>query len=251
MPNNPPLHLLVTAGPTREAIDDVRDWGNIFTGKTGLDIARAFLDLGNVTLLTSNLEHARNFDGFSGSAGMMGVETFKSHADLNHLLEERMTGGDRVDVVAMTAAVADYKPDGSYQILERNPDPENPNLEMWVVENVSAGKVKSSYDQIAIRGTRTTKLVDRFRKDWAFKGLLIKFKLEVGLTNDDLIKVASASRLASDADMIVANTLAMARPADGTEGGGYMIDAHGPKWITRSQLAEQIKTWTAAKLAAK
>ena len=31
-----PRHLLVTAGPTREKIDQVRDWGNIFTGQTGL-----------------------------------------------------------------------------------------------------------------------------------------------------------------------------------------------------------------------
>src|SRR5215216_3635315 len=119
MPTPHTPHLLVTAGPTREAIDLVRDWGNIFTGKTGLDVARAFLDLGNVTLLTSNVDHAREFDGFSGKAGMMGVETFKSHADLNALLEERMTSGDAVEVVAMTAAVADYKPAASYQIVER------------------------------------------------------------------------------------------------------------------------------------
>ena len=30
------LHFLVTAGSTREKIDQVRDWGNIFTGKTGV-----------------------------------------------------------------------------------------------------------------------------------------------------------------------------------------------------------------------
>ena len=47
-------HCLVTAGPTREKIDEVRDWGNIFTGATGLEVALALLDLGDVTLLTSN-----------------------------------------------------------------------------------------------------------------------------------------------------------------------------------------------------
>ena len=66
-----------------------------------------------------------------------------------------MTGGDKIDVVAMTAAVADYKPAGSYQIIERKPDPKNPAIETWTVENVSAGKVKSSYDQIAIADTHS------------------------------------------------------------------------------------------------
>jgi phosphopantothenoylcysteine synthetase/decarboxylase len=244
-----PVHLLVTAGPTREKIDDVRDWGNIFSGKTGLDLALAFLDLGNVTLLTSNESHAREYDGYSGKAGMMGVETFRTHADLNALLEERMAGSgdsERVDVVAMTAAVADYTPAGAYRIVERKTDG---TRETWVVENVSAGKVKSSYDEIAIRGTRTLKLVDRFRRDWAFGGTLIKFKLEVGLSNEELIAVASASRLASDADMIVANTLAMARPKDGSEGGAYMIDPAGPVWVGRKELAPRVKMWVQQRLA--
>jgi hypothetical protein len=66
--------FLVTAGNTREAIDRVRDWGNIFTGQTGLDIARALLDVGNVTLCTSNLEHARAFAGATGRNGRLVIE---------------------------------------------------------------------------------------------------------------------------------------------------------------------------------
>ena len=69
-------HFLVTAGSTREKIDRVREWGNIFTGKTGLDIALALLDVGGVTLLTaSNTAHAAAYDGYYGKVGMLGVET--------------------------------------------------------------------------------------------------------------------------------------------------------------------------------
>ena len=32
----PAPRFLVTAGNTREMIDRVRDWGNVFTGNTGL-----------------------------------------------------------------------------------------------------------------------------------------------------------------------------------------------------------------------
>jgi len=246
-----PLHLLVTAGPTREKIDEVRDWGNIFTGKTGLDLALAFLELGSVTLLTSNEGHAREFDGYSGKGGMLGAEVFHSHAELRGLLEERMTSGDRVDVVAMTAAVADYSPRAVYRVVERreeNPKAEsrNPNggkgREMWVVEEVSAPKVKSVFDEIAVLGGRTEKLVDLFRTKWAFRGALIKFKLEVGLTDEELIRVASASRVASGADLMVANTLAMARPSGG-EGAAYLIDGNGAARVGRRELAGRIVGW--------
>src|SRR5271156_937522 len=117
----PPPHIIVTAGPTREKIDKVRDWGNVFTGKTGLDLALAFLNIGAVTLLTSNQTHADEYDGYSGKAGMLGVETFTTHAELQFLLEEPLASGDRVDVVPMTAAVADYKPAATFRIVERTP----------------------------------------------------------------------------------------------------------------------------------
>lgn len=237
-----PLHFVVTAGPTREKIDEVRDWGNIFTGKTGLDVAMALVALGNVTLLTSNLGHAREFDGYSGKGGMIGAETFATHADLRGLLAERMTSGDRVDGVAMTAAVADYVPRGVYRMVARR-EAEGPGRESWIVENVSAGKVKSTFEEIAVLGGRTEKLVDLFRTAWRFEGLLIKFKLEVGLTDEALIRVGEASRVASGADLMVANTLAMARPGGGKEGGAYLIDATRAVRVGRHALAGRIAEW--------
>jgi phosphopantothenate---cysteine ligase (CTP) len=251
-----PLHLLVTAGPTREKIDEVRDWGNIFTGKTGLDVALAFLELGNVTLLTSNQEHAREFDGYSGKAGMLGAEVFGTHAELKELLAERMSGGG-ADVVAMTAAVADYRPTKTYRIVSRRsesagdsgnakrlpPETRNEKQEVWVVEDVSAGKVKSAYEEIAVVGERTEKLVDLFRGVWGFGGVLIKFKLEVGLSDEELIAVAGKSRVASGADLMVANTLAMARSVGGGEGGAYLIDERGAGRVAREELAGRIAGW--------
>jgi len=245
------MRVLVTAGNTREKIDDVRDWGNIFTGQTGLDIALAFLDLGHVTLLTSNRDHAAQFDGYSGKAGMLGIETFSSHADLQALLTERMTANRedpaaRVDVVAMTAAVADYRPEAVYRILERRTttgDTSSANQETWIVENVQAPKVKSTHDQIAVLGTRTLKLIDQFRTNWNYQGLLIKFKLEVGLSQEQLLQVAQASRLASHADLIVANTLAMARPTDGAEPTALLLGPAPPDHILRRHLPQRLVAW--------
>jgi phosphopantothenate---cysteine ligase (CTP) len=249
-PSGAPLHMLVTAGPTREMIDAVRDWGNIFTGQTGLDLALAFLELGNVTLLTSNAEHARQYDGYSAGRGMMGVEIFRSHEELRQLLAERMAGGDRVDVAAMTAAVADYAPAGTYRIVSRGAAAGG--TESWVVEPVGTtpgeGKVKSTFDEIAIVGRRTAKLIDMFRRDWGYGGLLIKFKLEVGLSDEELLRVAGASRTASGADLMVANTLAMARPGGGGAGGAFLLDENGAQRIGRRELAAAVAGWVKARV---
>lgn len=236
-------HFLVTAGPTREKIDEVRDWGNIFTGQTGLDVALALLDLGDVTLLTSNQRHVDEFNGFYGKGGMLGAEIFRTHADLFDLLQERMTSGDRVDAVAMSAAVADYKPVGSYRVIAREKSANG--REQWVVEDVAAPKVKSTHGQIAVLGSATLKLIDQFRTTWGYRGFLIKFKLEVGISEEELIRIASKSREASGADLMVANTLAMVK---GAHAGAYLIDGAGASRVPRTELAARLRERVAAAL---
>src|SRR5688572_5776491 len=82
--------FLVTAGSTRERIDKVRDWGNIFTGNTGFAIARALAPLGNVDLLTSNREHLRMLETDAQLRGRITGAAFATHADLKTRLSEAM-----------------------------------------------------------------------------------------------------------------------------------------------------------------
>ncbi len=70
-----------------------------------------------------------------------------------------------------------------------------------------AGKVKSDENELWLRLTRAPKLVDLIRDPWGFHGVLVKFKLEVGLEENDLLRVAEQSRRHSHADLMVANTL--------------------------------------------
>jgi len=234
-------HFLVTAGTTREPIDEVRVWSNVFTGKTGLDIALALLDIGAVTLLTSNQRHFEMYDGYSGKGGMLGVEVFSRHADLKQLLGERMTFP--TDGVFMTAAVSDYTPDGVYRIVDRKTEG---SREVWVVENVQEAKVKSSHGTITVVGRTTEKLVDLFRGPWGFKGLLVKFKLQAGMSEEELIKIATASRLSSGADYIVANTLGM---VEGAEAGAYIIGEKMCERVERGKLAGRLRELAAAVVA--
>src|SRR5688500_7881360 len=109
--------------------------------------------------------------------------------------------------------------------------------ERWVVRDVQAGKVKSSHAAIAVLGERTEKLVDLFRTEWGHRGLLVKFKLEVGIGRQELLRVGEASRTASGADYLVANTLDM---VEGPQAGAFLLSAAGHEWVPRAALAKRM-----------
>jgi phosphopantothenate---cysteine ligase (CTP) len=196
------MKLLVTAGNTLTPIDQVRGITNVFTGRTGAQIAAAARVRGHaVTLLTSHPETLAD-------AGGVTVEPFKTFEELAALLERSIRGG--FDAIVHCAAVSDYRPAGVYAPAgETRFDPE---ALAWQGEpprlaDRAAGKVKSDEPELWLRLVRTPKLIDRFRRDWNFCGVLVKFKLEVGVGDAELLAIAERSRRQSAADLMVANTL--------------------------------------------
>ena len=75
--------------------------------------------------------------------------------------------------------------------------------------------------------------MDLFRTQWGHKGLLIKFKLEVAIGKDELLKIAEESRRASQADYLVANTLDM---VNGPNAGAYLLREGAHEFIPRANL---------------
>jgi len=159
---------------------------------------------------------------------------FASHAELKNLLGGLLRE-QRYDAIFMTAAVADYRPAGVYSVLERAKNADG--TQSWTVRDVGAGKVKSNYAAIAVLGERTEKIVDLFRTEWKHAGLLFKFKLEVGISVDELIRIGQASRKASGADYLVANTLEM---VEGEKAGAYLLSEEGAEFIARGELAGRL-----------
>jgi len=225
-------------------IDRVRDWGNVFTGNTGYTIARSLCAIGEVDLLTSNAAHIAEIPQLQLPHPIR-ASAFRSHAELRGALAALMSR-TLYDAIFMTAAVADYRPAGSYAIIHRTPDLSSPGLEHWTVRNAQAGKVKSHYEQIAVLGERTEKLVDLFRTEWSHRGLLFKFKLEVGIEPAELLRIGRASRLASGADYLIANTLEM---VDGEKAGAYLLSEAGEEFIPRAKLAERLRAEAARHLS--
>ena len=98
----PRVKILITAGPTREAIDDIRFLSNRSSGRMGRAVAVAAADRGHeVTLM---LGEAASVAAPSGSVRTV---RFDSTADLQTQLASAFPA---MDVLVMAAAVSDFVP---------------------------------------------------------------------------------------------------------------------------------------------
>jgi phosphopantothenoylcysteine synthetase/decarboxylase len=202
------MKILVTAGNTLVPIDQVRCITNIFTGRTGAGIALHAHERGHtVTLLTSHPETVTETP-----VERWAVFRYRTFADLQGLMAD-LVGRKGLDVVVHSAAVSDYQSAGIYGLTSSTRF--RPDDAVWeslgptppALVDRAAGKVKSDEPELWLRLVRTPKLVDAIRADWGFAGVLVKFKLEVGGSDQQLLDIAERSRCHSQADLMVANTL--------------------------------------------
>ena len=204
-PNCKAKNVLVTAGNTMALIDKVRCLTNVFTGRTGAAIATCAHQRGHrVTLTTSHPETAAGI----AEGERWAVRPYRTFEDLHAVMAELIPTG-RFDAVVHCAAVSDYLSAGVYApALGAAFDEASGRWSAGAAMiDRMAGKVKSSEDELWVRLKRAPKLIDSVRGPWGFPGVLVKFKLEVGLSDEQLLQVAEASRVQSDADLMAANTL--------------------------------------------
>lgn len=224
------MKVLVTAGNTQTPIDQVRCITNVFSGRTGTRIAiDAYRQGHDVRLLTSHPDIVTELAGHSIATERWRVVPYRTFADLRHLMEQEIVGGS-YDAIVHVAAVCDYEVAGAYALAaETTFDTVRKSLcasGQPAFVDAGAGKVKSNHPEVWLRLTPTPKLVDMIRDPWGFRGTLVKFKLEVGVSEGELQRIADASRRHSRADVIVANTLAgmSSWALIGTNGGFARVD---------------------------
>jgi phosphopantothenoylcysteine synthetase/decarboxylase len=236
------MHLLVTAGNTIVPIDRVRCLTNILTGRTGTRIALRAYERGHtVTLLTS---HPDVVDELQGSCLLASerwtVQFYRTFTDLSDLMHATIKPG-RLHAIIHCAAVSDYQAAGIYAPAAGTSFCADANA--WqstgaapaTLVNRNAGKVKSDEPELWLQLVRTPKLVDAVRTAWGFQGILVKFKLEVGISDEALLDVADRSRRQSAADLMVANTL------EGSASWAYLGPVEGRyQRIDRPQLASRL-----------
>lgn len=206
------MRMLVTAGNTLVPIDRVRCLTNIFTGRTGAAIARTAHARGHhVALLTSHPDALADSLPAKDDP-RWALSTYRSFDDLRGLMAAPL-GNNPPDALIHCAAVSDYLSAGVYapdvQTRFRPEDgrwqsdgPQGPTL-----VDRAAAKVKSDEPELWLRLVRAPKLIDLVRSAWGFRGLVVKFKLEVGIGDEPLLEIAERSRRHSAANLMVANTL--------------------------------------------
>lgn len=163
--------VLVTAGPTREALDPVRYITNHSSGKMGYELAKAARNAGaEVTLVA----------GAVNLADPIGIEMVPivSAADLAEAVLSRQSEND---IIIMAAAVADYTP-----------------------VHVDDQKIKKSEGQFSLELKRTTDVLASLGERKPEGQILIGFAMET----QNLIENAAKKLSAKNADYIVANSIA-------------------------------------------
>lgn len=174
------LNVLVTAGPTMEAIDPVRYITNHSTGKMGYAIATcAMLRGANVTLVTG--QTGLKYPSF------VQVIDVKSAEDMFHAVVSHY---EHQDIIIKAAAVADYCP-----------------------VSVSDEKMKKSDDALSIPLKRTTDILQYLGEHKKKNQFLCGFSMET----QNMVENSRAKLRKKNLDMVVANNLKMNGAGFGTD----------------------------------
>ena len=185
------LKVLVTAGPTYELIDPVRFIGNFSSGKMGFAIAESFASKGAEVTLVCGPTHLVTQNSAINRIDVVSAEEMFEACQQYHR---------ESNIVVMSAAVADYRPEtsGSQKIKKENTKGlqinlvRNPDILKWMGEHKPAGQ------------------------------LLVGFALETHDANTNAQKKLEAKNL----DLIVLNTLEH-------EGAGFGFDTNKVSFIGR------------------
>lgn len=160
--------VLITAGPTREALDPIRFISNHSTGTMGYELAATAHKLGGTVTLVSGPTSLAPPDGVScinvTSAAEM-AETVFQHQDS--------------DIIIMAAAIGDYTP-----------------------ANASEQKIKKTDGPLTIELKRTTDILAELGKEKRADQLLIGFALET----ENLLENATKKLKSKNADWIILNS---------------------------------------------
>jgi len=162
--------ILITAGPTYEAIDPVRFIGNHSSGKMGFEIAKAAASLGAEVILISGPTHQKTD---SNNIKVIPV------VSANDMYQEVHKHYESTDVAILSAAVADYKP-----------------------KFVADKKIKKKDTTLILELEKTKDILDSLGKIKA-KQLLVGFALETNNEVENAIKKLKTKNL----DLIVLNSL--------------------------------------------
>jgi 8-oxo-dGTP pyrophosphatase MutT (NUDIX family)/GNAT superfamily N-acetyltransferase len=211
------LRALVTAGGTREQVDDVRVLTNVSRGRFGTSIARALAARGVETTLLGSRELVRSPEL---EQAPFARDEFSSFADLRSKLERLGDPALRPDIIFMAAAVSDYSP------------------------VPHEGKISSDREELTINLKRNPKLLAALRSRCGPATFIVGFKLLSRVSRDELVRVATKQVKDNGLDLTVANDLArlgeVVHPVVLVTPDGNATDIEGPRDEVAARIVEHV-----------
>lgn len=162
------MHFLITAGPTREALDPVRYLSNRSSGRMGFALAAAAVEAGHgVTLIAGpvTLGTPEGVDRLDVVSAQEMYEAVRGHLP-------------RAEAAIFSAAVADYRP-----------------------AQVAAQKIKKSAEMLTLSLERTPDILGSVRTVFGWRGVLVGFAAET----ENVVANARAKLERKGCDLMVAN----------------------------------------------
>jgi phosphopantothenoylcysteine decarboxylase / phosphopantothenate---cysteine ligase len=214
------VKLLVTAGGTREPIDPVRFIGNRSSGKQGYALARVAAQRGaEVTLIAGHT---------AGLIDPAGVEVI--HISSAQQLRDAVSKhAPDVHVLAMAAAVADFRPANvaTAKIKKTAADDSAPQIDLVRNDDVLAEAVRA----------RTAGQLPNMRA-------IVGFAAETGDANGDVLFHARAKLQRKGCDLLVVNAVGDGKAFEVDNNDGWLLAADG----TESALQPGSKTLMASRI---
>lgn len=200
-------NIIITAGGTSEAIDNVRKITNSSSGKLGMIIANELLKEDSV----DTLYYLCSKTAFRPIHDKVKVIEIGGTMDLKEKVESLLTQ-TKIDCFIHSMAVSDYMVDyvsTASLLAQAIEEKKDKNLITTIKENkntIQANKISSHEDNLMIMLKPTPKIISLI-KTISPKTYLVGFKLLDQVSEEELIKVATNLKNKNHCDLVVANDL--------------------------------------------
>lgn len=245
------MNILITAGGTSEKIDNVRSITNHSTGRLGKAIGETFLAQGHTVTYVTTPQAVRPIQ--EKHIKLIEIETTKElETTLRKLFKQ-----EQYDGIIHSMAVSDFTTETTFSEdlfieklaakLSQNGHPTDLaelteklylSLDELGKTIQSEKKIPSGTDRLLLFLKKNPKIIAMLKEQQP-KAILVGFKLLVGVSEEELIRVGRSILTKNHCDFVLANDL---EQIHGEQHYGYLIDSAGKFELaqTKSDIAQLI-----------
>jgi len=228
------INILITSGHTTEKIDNIRNISNVSTGSLGDKIAKKYLEMGHIVYYICNINSKQP------KSDNAKVTYITDVASAVLVIKDLLKNID-IDIIVHAMAVSDFtvKHVFDFDNFEQNLKYEiNAHKLLNKLSLDTNQKISSNIQNLGIMLTQTPKIVSILR-NLAENAVIVSFKLQDNVSNDELISRAMQLLIKNKCDFVLANDI---KNINGEEHIGYLLrpDKSFIQYNTKEEIAAAI-----------